>query len=185
MTETINILIKLMSSGDKKAYTTIFEEFYGPLVLYAKKFVQDQDEAEDIVQEFFCHLWANRKNVSNIKAFKNYIYSSIRYRSLNHLRDNHTVPIVNFELQKEEDFLLEMTEQEIYRELYAAINKLPEKCRQIMLMKLAGKENSEISRELDITEDTVRSQLRRGREILQKQLSDLLYLVLIIYLHNI
>ncbi len=182
MTESWETILKSVSKGDKTAYNSLFREFYGPLVLYACHFVEDRDVAEDIVQGFFCYLWENRVELKTVQSFKTYFYTSVRNRSLNYLRDKHVVSIEGFEIRKEEDFLMEIMEQEIYRELYVAIRKLPDKCQQIFLLKLAGKDNNEIAQEMNISEDTVRSQLRRGREILQKQLIGLSVLAALAYI---
>lgn len=173
--------IQLLAKGDKEAYAAVFREFYGPLVMYACRFVEDRDAAEDIVQGFFCRIWEDRQHLKSIQSFKSYFYSSIRNRSLNYLRDQHNVPIEGMEIRKEEDFIMEMMEEEVYRELHAAIQLLPEKCRLIFQMKLKGKDNPEIATQLGITEETVRSQLRRGREILHKTLSDSLGLTLLLF----
>lgn len=182
MVESWGTILKLLSDGDKQAYAAIFQEYYGPLVQYARQFVGDADVAEDIVQEFFCHLWENRKRLKDIQSFKTYFYASVRNRALNYLRDRHVVSIEGFEIRKEEDFLMEIMEEEIYRELYAAVYKLPDKCRQIFLMKLEGQENQKIAFELGISEETVRSQLRRGKELLQKQLTSFTVLAALAYI---
>ena len=145
----------------------LFEYYYRPLVLWADTFLNDIPAAEDIVQDFFCRLWEDRKRLVNDKSFHAYMYSAVRNRSLNYLRDTHSVSIEGFEKQSDEDFLREMMEEEVYRELYAAIQKLPERCRRIFLLKLDGEENLKIADMLQISEETVRSQLRRGKELLQ------------------
>ena len=58
----------------------------------------------------------DRKRLINDKSFHAYIYSSVRNRSLNYLRDTHSVSIEGFEKQSDEDFLREMMEEEVYRE---------------------------------------------------------------------
>lgn len=182
MVETWGTILKSLSNGDKQAYASVFHEYYAPLVLYARRFVGDADVAEDVVQEFFCALWENRKQLKDIQSFKTYLYVSVRNRALNYLRDRHVVSIEGVEIGKEDDFLMEMMEQEVYRELYTAIHKLPNKCRDIFLMKLGGQDNQKIALELGISEETVRSQLRRGRELLQKQLTGLSLLAALSYI---
>ena len=105
----------------------------------------------------------------------------MRNRSLNYLRDSRSVSIEGFEKQSDEDFLREMMEEEVYRELYAAIQKLPERCRQIFLLKLDGEENQKIADKLQISEETVRSQLRRGKELLQNNVISFYVLGVICY----
>ena len=75
----------------------------------------------------------------------------------------------------------EMMEEEVYRELYAAIQKLPERCRRIFLLKLDGEENQKIADMLQISEETVRSQLRRGKELLQNNVVSFYVLGVICY----
>lgn len=181
MVKTWDSLIQSLAVGDKQAYETVFREFYGPLVLYAWKFVGDKDAAEDIVQSFFCHLWEDHKHLAKIQSFPAYFYTSIRNRALNYIRNKHAVSLEDVEIQKEEDFLKEMMEEEVYRELYAAIRELPDKCRAIFMLKLTGKENAEIAAELNISEETIRSQLRRGRELLRKNIQNFMSLVLLFY----
>ena len=72
---------------------------------------------------------------------------------------------------KEDDFVGRMMEEEVYRELYDAVRRLPARCRDIFILKLDGADNRDIARQLDITEETVRSQLRRGKEILRRKLT--------------
>ena len=179
--ESMKILVRQVSNGDREAYATLFHEFYTPLLLYSIKFTKNRDASEDIVQDFFCRLWEDRKRLINDKSFHAYTYSSVRNRSLNCLRDTHSVSIEGFEKQSDEDFLREMMEEEVYRELYAAIQKLPERCRQIFLLKLDGEENQKIADMLQISEETVRSQLRRGKELLQNNVISFYILGLICY----
>ena len=161
----MGILVKRVSKGDRKAYAALFHEFYTPLLLYSKKFTKNREVSEDIVQDFFCRLWEDRKRLVNDKSFHAYMYSAVRNRSLNYLRD----------------FLREMMEEEVYRELYAAIQKLPERCRRIFLLKLDGEENQKIADMLQISEETVRSQLRRGKELLQNNVVSFYVLGVICY----
>lgn len=61
MMESMGILVKRVSKGDRKAYAALFHEFYTPLLLYSKKFTKNREVSEDIVQDFFvvCGKTAN------------------------------------------------------------------------------------------------------------------------------
>lgn len=169
-----------LAAGDRRAYDSVFAEYYKPLTLYAQRFVKDRDAAEDIVQGFFCSLWENRKKLTEISAFKIYIYRAVRNSSLNYLRDLRHVSLEDVEAEKEEEILTEIIRSEVYRELYRTIQKLPKKCREIYLLKFSGYDNHEIAQNLNISESTVRSQLRHGREILLPELSALLQLLVLL-----
>lgn len=167
-------IAKLLAAGDQKAYETVFREFFRPLVGYACRLVGDRSTAEDIVQEFFCRLWEERASLAEVHSCRTYFYRSVRNRCMNFLRDRRMTSLEELEKQPEGDFWAEVLEEEVYRELYAAINRLPDKCRAIFNLKLEGAENDEIAAKLGISEATVRSQLRRGRELLRQALGDMM-----------
>ena len=54
-------VIQRLSQGDREAYTAVFREYYAPLVVYSSRIVKEREIAEDIVQEFFCYLWKQRR----------------------------------------------------------------------------------------------------------------------------
>lgn len=167
-------MAKLLAVGDKKAYETVFREFFRPLVVYACRLVGDRSTAEDIVQDFFCRLWEERRLLAEVRSCRTYLYRSVRNRCMNFLRDRRIVSLEELEEQPEGDFWTEMLEEEVFRELYAAIGRLPDKCREIFNLKLEGVENDGIAVRLGISEATVRSQLRRGRELLREALKGMM-----------
>lgn len=76
-----------------------------------------------------------------------------------------------------DDFGMEMIDEEVYQELYAAIRTLPEECQLIFYLKLGGKNCREIAVELEITEKNVIDIQRYGWELLHKKLSGFMALV--------
>ena len=57
--------------------------------------------------------------------------------------------------------------EEIYRQLYLAIDRLPKKCREIFLMYMDGKKNEEIAQILSISIETVKTQKKRAMRFLK------------------
>ena len=159
-------VIQRLSQGDREAYTAVFREYYAPLVVYSSRIVKEREIAEDIVQEFFCYLWKQRRQLAEMHSFTTYLYRSIHNRLLNYLRDRRGIPIEDQDMLKEDDFVGRMMEEEVYRDIF--------------ILKLDGADNRDIARQLDITEETVRSQLRRGKEILRRKLTAALGLSLFI-----
>lgn len=136
MNNSLEAIAANIVTGDKKAYDVLFKEYYIPLVLFSARYVESKDIAEDIVQDFFCKLWQDRNKLSNIKSFKAYLYSSVKNRSLNYLRDKKINASLDFSLANDEQSSLEaMMEEEIYRELIKTIDLLPPKCKQIFLIE--------------------------------------------------
>ena len=49
--KSMKILVKQVSNGDRKAYATLFHEFYTPLLFYSIKFTKNREASEDIIQD--------------------------------------------------------------------------------------------------------------------------------------
>ncbi len=64
----------------------LFRTYYQPLCNYAYTFVQDRDEAEEIVQSTFLNVWEKRDNLSIHTGVKPYLYAMVRNASLNVLK---------------------------------------------------------------------------------------------------
>ena len=128
-------VIQRLSQGDREAYTAVFREYYAPLVVYSSRIVKEREIAEDIVQEFFCYLWKQRRQLAEMHSFTTYLYRSIHNRLLNYLRDRRGIPIEDQDMLKEDDFVGRMMEEEVYRELYDAVRRLPARCRDIFILK--------------------------------------------------
>jgi RNA polymerase sigma-70 factor (ECF subfamily) len=79
-------------------------------------------------------------------------------------------------LEKESEIFFEdhVIEEETHRLFYQAIQELPEKCREIIMMSLEGLKNNEIAKELNISINTIKTQKRIAYNQLRIQLKDIL-----------
>lgn len=83
--EEADIILDLLKKGEKKGLEQLFLKFYEPLVVYAYRFLNDQAEAEDVVQEVFIKFW-NRNRFTDIRFYlRSYLYHSVRNHCLNRL----------------------------------------------------------------------------------------------------
>jgi RNA polymerase sigma-70 factor (ECF subfamily) len=163
--------LALISKGNISAFTSIFRKYYKPLVLFAHAIVRDRDVAEDLVQALFCKLWEERASLARVTYFQGYLYRSVKNCCQNYCRHRQlvaTLPIPS-EVQDEE-ILSTIIEEEVYLELIRQIDRLPSRCREIILLKLRGMDTPAIASTCRVTEETVRSQYRRGKNLLRKAL---------------
>lgn len=171
-------------SGDKVSFKVLFDKYYSQLTQTAYLFVKDSDIAEEIVQEFFIKLWIKRNEININSSVKSYLLQSIRFLSINYIRDHKRIAIENFGLELINDSIDNQFEDFDYdiikNKLAAAIDSLPEKCKIIFL--LSRKESltyKQIAEKLDISQKTVENQigiaLKKLREKLQPLLKNLIY----------
>lgn len=175
--------LKQLAEGDEKAYRCLFDSYYSSLVMFASKYLQDLNLAEDFVQDVIYDLWDQRQNLSAISSLKNWLFVSVRNRCLNYLEHLKVEQkYVRLHHEAEPDFFLQqLIEEEVYAALKGAIDELPPKIRQVYQGVLAGKTNAEIASDLGISEEAVKAFRKRGKKILRLCLSDLLNFILFFY----
>ena len=165
---------------DEKAYHKLFQLFYSYLVLFAERRVENHKVAEDIVQEIFINIWESNKQYNSINGFKAYLYEAVSNRCADYWKhravEEKYMAHVLYE-QKLPDFSVQ--EEEILRELYAAIGELPQRSQEVILLSLEGKKNQEIAQLLNLSVLTVKTHKKNAFRYLKNRLRNLVLLVMI------
>lgn len=127
------------------------------------------DIIDDIVQESYIRILRRRKSGS-IDSPKAYLFGTARNVAIDYLKDlkkreaeplDESSNIVHIEAWDSAKDILEHRNQ--VELLKSAINSLPERCREIFVMrKVHGISRAEISRKLGLSTNTVSAQLRIG-----------------------
>ena len=72
------LLIEQLNQKQVGAFKILFDRFYRYLVLYAMKWVERQEIAEDVVQDLFVQVWERDTIYSSYYGFKNFLYNSVK-----------------------------------------------------------------------------------------------------------
>ncbi len=158
---------------DEAAVKFLFEQYYIPLVLFAKNFVPDIDECKDIVQEIFLDMTEKKEKFTTVNNMKAWLYSVTRNRCLKHIKHEEVKERYVREMQNLGDdiFYLDcILEEEVYLQLKKAIDALPPQCRKVFLLVLDNKSNQEIANALSISIETVKSYKKTGKRLLYERL---------------
>ena len=69
-------ICSLCRQKNRKGLEYLFQMYYRPLVVWADTFVNDIGGAEDLVQEFFIHIW-EKELLDGVKpeTLKSYLYT--------------------------------------------------------------------------------------------------------------
>ena len=164
------LFIEAINRQEPKAYQTLYRLYYRALVNYAMRFISKQDEAEDVVQDLFVSMWNKKIQFVSYVSFRTYLYNAVYNAVLNVIK-HQEVEQRYVDLVKNEDELefpeADYQKEEIYRQLYLAIDRLTKKCREIFLMYMDGKKNEEIAQILSISIETVKTQKKRAMRFLK------------------
>ncbi|MBI4858202.1 MAG: RNA polymerase sigma factor SigZ [Acetobacterium woodii] len=157
----------------KKVIGCIWDEFSKPLKGYIKKRVDNEEDAEDILQEVFIKINNNLKNLEDEKKIHAWIYTIARNAITDYYRKNSKRPqLTELDENISDNSPVELTANlEIAACLKGMINNLPEKYKETILLsefeKLSQKEMSE---KLGMSISGVKSRVQRGRKMLKEML---------------
>lgn len=152
-----------------KEFEEHFRCLYRPLNMYALRYTENLDDAEDIVQQAFSDVWEKLAEGMHIQNLKAYMYQTVRNRSLT-LIANRQAPYENevpdIEDQTEEERILQ---SERDARLWTAIDRLPTERRKILLLsKRDGLTYQEIANELNLSVKTVEHQISKALKALRE-----------------
>ena len=181
----------IVNTLNKPAFEELFRSFFPGLVLFAQKYVPDQDSAKEIVHNVFLNLWEKREKVDTSSSLKSYLFTSVHNRCLNFIRDQkkfdrHESHIEHLESSEFADGTDYLEVQELELRIYDALQSLPEKCREVFtLNRFEGLKYAEIAEKLGISVKTVESQMSKALKILREKLIDYLKILILFMLTHL
>lgn len=179
-----HLLWRISVNDDEAAYRSLFEHYYAALCLFAKRYIEDKNVREDIVQDVFFNIWEKRKSITANISAQNYLITCVKNLSLNYLRKQGYIqdyqkkiidnpPIYS---NREEDLYM-LNELETLLEQTLA--KLPPEYRMAFEMsRMEQKSMDEIAEIMGVSIRTVERYRNKALDILKKELKDYLPLLL-------
>lgn len=149
----------------KHSFKSFYKMYFNSIVQFAIYYLENEDEGEDIAQETFLKIYEKWDMINSEEQMRSYLYITAKNLCFDKLRHQNVkegysqqIAIENkMSNEEEESFLSEVTYQETFRQLYKAIGELPPRAQRIILLGLKGKSNIEISEELNISVNTVKT----------------------------
>jgi RNA polymerase sigma-70 factor, ECF subfamily len=180
--------LEALAAGDITSFEMYFKSFYQPLCNYAYTFLQDKEEAEEIVQATFLSVWEKRAALSIRTSAKSYLYAMVRNACLNvikheKIKQKYAGEELALAARGYESVTQTISSNELESRIQDALEKLPEQCRLVFkLSRFEELKYTEIAEQLEISVKTVENHMGKALKIMREQLKD--YLPLIIVLMN-
>ena len=174
-------------SFHKSAFELAFHTHFESLCRFAVGYVNDRDSAQEIVQDVFINLWEKRETIDPGKPVKSYLFTSVRNRCLNFIRDHKKFRSYYLDVELEMEVKWEdndnLSEADTERRVSEALNKLPEKCREVFeLSRFDELKYKEIAEKLGISVKTVEVQMSKALKVMRGELKDLLIVLILMLL---
>lgn len=167
--------MKKLKEGDSFAFEVLFYKYRNKVKGFAIKLVPAQIDPEEIVQEVFVKLWLKKEAVDPEKDFQSYLFSIAKHLVLDHLKSavNRKLYFVGEHFQQDvladegnENTFVEHAEEKLEQ----LIKEIPERRREIFLLsRFEGLSYKQIAERLNISENTVDSQIRNALNFLRKE----------------
>ena len=190
-------ILERFCKGDENAFEDIFKTFYGLLINYARQILKDNIVAEEVVETTYMNLWENHTNLHIETSIKSYLFKCVYNNCLNHLKHlqvkeryilyfKHHVILDDSGNAISNDYpLSQLLEKEMEQALGNALKNLPPQCREIFLLsRHEDFKNDEIAAKLNLSVNTVRTQISRALMKLRENLKEFLPIALFCFLNR-
>lgn len=164
-----------VQQGDNEAFGALVERYEQKLLRYARRFLFDRHDAEDMVQEVFLKAYTNIQSFDATRRFSPWIYRIAHNAFLNTIKKRQHEPIPFFDPdtllphpvspQRTDD---ELTVRELREMLETSLGQLPPKYREpLVLFYFQDLSYQEIADVMEIPTSTVGVRINRGKAMLR------------------
>jgi RNA polymerase sigma-70 factor (ECF subfamily) len=174
---------------DKEEFERLFRQEIARLHNFARQYVPDSDSAMDICQQVFVRLWEKRDALEKRDSLTSYLYTSVKNRCLNYIRDqkkyrSRFLDLECADLDVPDSMSDPEATEDLEKQIQIALAALPEKCRQVFEMSRFGEmKYREIAEALEISQKTVEAHMSKAMRLLRDSLRTYrVWLWLLLYL---
>ena len=132
--------------GKERAFTLLMNQYQEKIYWHVRRMVNNHDDADDVLQNTFVKAWKGLENFRADAQLFTWLYRIATNEALNHLSSAKRKATVTFEGTKSEDddsyapsnYVKSdpyFNGDEIQQKLQQAINTLPEKQKQVFLLR--------------------------------------------------
>lgn len=180
MPEYVDLVIGI-KNGDAHSLELLFRRLHPGLCAYANKFLNNTDEAQEIVQDVFYRIWKHRDRLDENKSLYDYLFTSTRNSCLNLIESKKSrtkyAELMRFLYVQEScdniNSYHALLAKELEKDLKMALDNLPQECRRVFeLSRIEGLKYQDIAIKLNISIKTVETQMSRALARLRVQLRE-------------
>lgn len=169
-------LLDAWRAGDKQAGNALFDRYFDSLFRFFRNKVQDG--AEDLVQQTFLACVQSRDHFRKDASFRTYLFTAARSKLFTYLEKRARDGVIDYTSTSCADLGVSpsglLAAGEVHRQLLQALRCLPVDLQVALeLYYFEQIRGPELAVVLDVPEGTVRSRLRRGRDLLRERLLEI------------
>jgi len=168
-----------VQQGDGESFGVLVERYERKLTRYARKFLSQGEDIQDLLQEVFIKSYVNIKSFDANRKFSSWIYRIAHNEFVNALKKKSRTPVLSFDLDVLFPHLAapetadgEAEKKEVKHMLNRSLAKLPARYRETLVLHYFEEMGyEEIAEIMQVPMSTVGARLRRGKLFLRKVIS--------------
>lgn len=177
-TQSDEQIVLRITGGDKELFGVLIDRYEAKLTRYIKRFLQNEEDITDIVQNVFIKVFVNLQSFDVDRSFNSWIYRIAHNETVTYLkkRGNEKVSFLDFDTMFPHPFAKETADKptldkELENVMSSSLSLIPIKYREVLVLYYYEELSyQEIADVLHIPIATVGVRLRRGREQLEKHI---------------
>jgi RNA polymerase sigma factor (sigma-70 family) len=170
-------LVVRIVNGEQHLYETLMRKFNQRLYRISMSIINDDQEAEDIMQTTYLNAYRQLSNFKHQASFSTWLTRILINESLLHkkrkLKLEKTLMETTYNDSHSETPLDNLMNKELKTILQNAVATLPDKYRMVFVMReVEGMSTTETMEALDLGESNVKIRLTRAKEMLRTELQN-------------
>jgi RNA polymerase sigma-70 factor (ECF subfamily) len=169
-------LLRRIATGDERAFNELFKGYYPALARAVYPILESPQLTQEVVQDTFVKVWLKRAGLAAVENFTSYLFIICRNQAFAALRklarERRIQPAIEQELLWDAELDGLDNPAEAYRALIArSVAKLPAQQQRIyQLSRYEHLKYEEIARQLELSPDTVKTQIYKAVKFIKQDL---------------
>jgi RNA polymerase sigma-70 factor, ECF subfamily len=176
MLQNEQLLIHKVKKGDSEAFEILFRDYHQRVFHFIFHFTKNTAETENLVQEVFINIWEMRSQLIEDIPIIKLCYKIAKQKALNSIRKNLNEQVYKNYILKDFEELEHTTEKTVHFDeltdfIRKCIQEIPDRRREIFLYSIdEGLSYKEIAQKLNISENTVDTQIRNALNYIREKI---------------
>ena len=173
--EDADLMLKA-GQGDSAAFSELVDKYRDRTVNMLFRMVGNRDDAEELAQDAFLNAWRAAGRYRHEAAFSTWFYRIVTNLAINHRHKKSPDRLPNFEPASDVASAADVVAQtESENRIWQALHELPVRQRAaLVLCRVEGCSYQEAALAMDVSVESIRALIARGRDALRERLRPIL-----------
>ena len=178
VTKSNKELLLLIQKDDKVAFYHLYERYGKRLYGFVLRFLKQEEDAEEIVQEVFIKIWESRNKINTYSSFESFIFTIAYNETMSLLRkriteNKYLEHLKSIQFKYTPEIIEEIHYKELNEKVQSLLNELTPRQKEIFLLsREEGLSHNEIAKNLNISVLTVKKHIANTLSFLKSHLDN-------------